>query len=52
MFDPFFTTKGVGQGLGLGLDIARRVVLMHDGGIEVRSQPGRTELLVTLPAAT
>jgi signal transduction histidine kinase len=52
MFDPFFTTKGVGQGIGLGLDIARRVVLMHEGGIEVRSQPGRTELLVTLPAET
>jgi len=49
IFDPFFTTKPVGQGTGLGLDVARRLVLRHDGEIELDSQPGRTEFRVTLP---
>ena len=40
IFDPFFTTKPVGQGTGLGLDIARRLVLRHHGEIEVDSGPG------------
>ena len=33
IFEPFFTTKGVGNGIGLGLDIARRIVLEHGGDI-------------------
>jgi signal transduction histidine kinase len=49
IFDPFFTTKPVGQGTGLGLDIARRLVLRHRGEIEVDSRPGNTEFRVTLP---
>lgn len=49
IFEPFFTTKRVGEGTGLGLDIARRLVERHEGAIEVRSQPGRTEFAVTLP---
>ena len=49
IFDPFFTTKPQGQGVGLGLDIARRLVWHNDGVIEFESQPGRTEFRVTLP---
>ncbi len=49
IFDPFFTTKPVGQGTGLGLDIARRIIRKHQGDIEVDSHPGRTEFRVTLP---
>jgi signal transduction histidine kinase len=49
MFDPFFTTKKVGEGTGLGLDIARRVVLGLEGQIEVETRPGHTEFRVTLP---
>ncbi len=50
IFDPFFTTKEIGQGTGLGLDIARRIVQRHHGAIDVTSGPGRTEFRVTLPA--
>ncbi len=49
-FETFFTTKEVGKGTGLGLDIARRVVVeRHGGHIEVESQPGATTFVVTLP---
>jgi signal transduction histidine kinase len=51
IFDPFYTTKPVGQGTGLGLDIARRLIHQHDGHIEVDSRPGRTEFRVILPRA-
>ena len=51
IFEPFFTTKGVGEGTGLGLDIARRIAKTHRGHIEVRSSPGRTEMCVRLPVA-
>jgi len=51
IFDPFFTTKPMGQGTGLGLDIARRLVRHNDGVIEFESQPGRTEFRVSLPIA-
>ena len=51
VFDPFFTTKPQGQGVGLGLDMARRLVQHNDGVIEFESQPGRTEFRVALPMA-
>jgi signal transduction histidine kinase len=50
VFDPFFTTKDVGQGTGLGLDTARRIVAdRHDGSIAVDSVPGATTFRVWLP---
>lgn len=51
IFDPFFTTKPMGQGIGLGLDIARRLVRHNEGAIDFDSAPGRTEFRVTLPIA-
>jgi len=49
IFDPFFTTKPPGEGTGLGLDTARRLVIQHRGEITVESVPGRTEFSVKLP---
>jgi signal transduction histidine kinase len=51
IFDPFFTTKEAGKGTGLGLEIAKRIVLRHRGEIRVDSAPGRTTFSVRLPFA-
>ncbi|HEX9562905.1 MAG TPA: ATP-binding protein [Gemmatimonadaceae bacterium] len=51
IFDPFFTTKPAGAGVGLGLDIVRRVVRSHAGDVEFETEPGRTEFRVRLPLA-
>ncbi len=49
-FDAFYTTKDVGKGTGLGLDIARRIVVeRHAGTIDFDSRPGETVLRVTIP---
>lgn len=50
LFEPFFTTKNVGEGSGLGLDIARRIVkVRHKGEIRFESKPGETCFEVRLP---
>jgi len=49
IFDPFFTTKPVGEGTGLGLDTAMRIVQKHHGSIELKSKPGDTYFLVRIP---
>ena len=51
IFDPFFTTKSVGNGTGLGLDIARRILSRHHGVIDLTSNEHGTEFRVTLPLA-
>jgi signal transduction histidine kinase len=48
IFRPFFTTKG--DGTGLGLSLAHRIVEDHQGHIEVRTTVGKgTTFAVVLP---
>ena len=50
IFEPFFSTKPVGEGTGLGLDIAWRIVVnKHHGDLQVESVPGDTRFEIRLP---
>jgi signal transduction histidine kinase len=50
LFEPFVTNKPAGQGTGLGLETARRIVAnRHHGRIDVESKPGDTRFEVRLP---
>ncbi|MEK7284216.1 MAG: ATP-binding protein, partial [Acidobacteriota bacterium] len=49
IFTPFFTTKE--RGTGLGLALVQKTAVVHDGQVEVLSDPGRgTAFALILPA--
>lgn len=51
IFEPFFSTKGA-QGTGLGLAVTRKIVIEHEGSIEVVDAPGGGALFrIALPLA-
>jgi len=37
VFDPFFTTQDVGKGTGMGLTVAREIIINYGGTIEIAS---------------
>ena len=41
IFDPFFSTKSKSRDRGLGLPICQNIAHLHQGWIEVESQPGQ-----------
>ena len=52
IFERFWRSKRVGaaKGIGLGMSIAKNIVELHGGSIEVSSQPGTgTEVTVWIP---
>jgi nitrogen-specific signal transduction histidine kinase len=49
VFTPFFTTKSAGEGIGLGLFVAKKIVHDHGGMLFFKSEIGRTEFVVFLP---
>ncbi len=52
IFEPFYTTKSDGGGMGLGLEIVRRILITCGGDIRVESNIGRgTTFYVVLSAA-
>jgi two-component system OmpR family sensor kinase len=51
LFERFYQTAGTRSGFGLGLAIARQIVVAHGGTIEVVSEPGEgAEFIIRLPA--
>ena len=52
IFDPFFTTRASGEGGGMGLSIAKKIVEQHHGRIEVQTAVGvGTTIVLILPHA-
>lgn len=50
VFEPFYTTKPADRGTGLGLSVARDVILRAGGDMTVSSHPGHgTTFVVRLP---
>lgn len=44
VFDPYVTTQEVGEGMGLGLSISRKILLDHGGDLQLlaTSETGTT----------
>jgi two-component system nitrogen regulation sensor histidine kinase NtrY len=52
LFQPYTTTRAVGEGMGLGLAICRKIMLDHDGDLELLDQSGTAPgavFRITLP---
>ena len=50
VFEPFYTTKSPGEGTGLGLAVAYKIMQDHNGSIQLDSEPGvGTRVILELP---
>jgi two-component system nitrogen regulation sensor histidine kinase NtrY len=52
LFEPYATTRGLGEGMGLGLAISKKILLDHGGDLELAAaSPRGTTFRLTLAAA-
>jgi len=52
LFDPLFSTRAAGDGIGLGLPIARAVAKRHGGSLTFERRPGGgSRFVLSLPAS-
>ena len=49
IFDAFYSTKKRGEGTGLGLNIAKKIIEKHDGQIICTSNMYETKFIITIP---
>jgi signal transduction histidine kinase len=52
LFEPYTTTRGVGEGMGLGLAISRKILLDHGGDLDLISTDYRRPATDYRPGAT
>ncbi len=53
LFEPYTTTRGIGEGMGLGLAISKKILLDHGGDLELlRTSSAGTTFRLTLPLPT
>jgi signal transduction histidine kinase len=51
LFEPYTTSRGIGEGMGLGLAISRKILLDHGGDLDlVESTSSGTTFRLTIPA--
>ena len=52
LFEPYTTTRPIGEGMGLGLAISKKIMLDHGGDLELRDSSAHGAVFrVTLPRA-
>lgn len=50
VIDPFFTTKDPGEGTGMGMSIAYKIVQIHNGNMKIESEEGKgTKIIINIP---
>ncbi len=50
LFEPYVTTRSVGEGMGLGLAISKKILLDHGGDLELLDSSGNgAAFRLTLP---
>ena len=52
VFEPFFTTRPTGKGMGLGLTVAKKIIEVHSGRIQIRNgETGGAVVVLTFKTA-